>query len=233
MHTTDLHRRYALTLLTAFIGLWVGLAIAPVKRSDWLAENLLVIALLVVLVSVHRRFTFSRLSCTLVFIFLCIHEIGAHYTYAKVPYNQWWQAMTGGQSLDQLMGFQRNQFDRLVHFSYGLLLAYPVREALLRIVPAKGFGGYFLAWNLILSSSAIYEIIEWLGGAYLGADTAKAFVGAQQDPWDSQKDMALAALAAFSVLLIAAGVNAWRQRDFALEWALRFKTSPRRQQVKP
>jgi len=223
MHTGELPRRYERALLLAFCILWGWLAIAPVKRSDWLAENLLVIALLVVLVSVHRRFSFSRLSATLVFVFLCIHEVGAHYTYAKVPYNAWWQALTGAQSLDQLMGFQRNQFDRLVHLSYGLLLAYPVREALLRVAPVTGFSSYFMAWCLILASSAVYEIVEWLGGAYIGGDTAKAFVGAQQDPWDSQKDMALAALAAFMALLAAAAVSYLRQRDFAREWALRFK----------
>jgi len=217
--------RYELILLGSFVVLWTWLAIAPVKRSDWLAENLLVVALLVALVAVHRRFSFSRLSATLVFVFLCIHEVGAHYTYAKVPYNQWWQALTGGEPLDELLGFQRNQFDRLVHFSYGLLLAYPVREALLRVIPARGFTGYFLAWNLILSSSAIYELIEWIGGAYMGGDTAKAFVGAQQDPWDSQKDMALAALAACLTLMVAATVNYFQQRDLAREWALRGKTS--------
>ena len=217
--------RYELILLGSFIALWTWLAIAPMKRSDWLAENLLVFVLLAVLVAVHRRFSFSRLSASLVFVFLCIHEVGAHYTYAKVPYNEWWQALTGGPSLDQLLGFQRNQFDRLVHFSYGLLLAYPVREALLRVMPARGFTGYFLAWNLILSSSAIYELIEWIGGAFMGGDTAKAFVGAQQDPWDSQKDMALAALAAGVALIAAAAVNYFQQRDVALEWARRNRAS--------
>jgi putative membrane protein len=112
-----------------------------------------------------------------------------------------------------------------VHFSYGLLLAYPVREALLRVIPARGFTGYFLAWNLILSSSALYELIEWIGGAYMGGDTAKAFVGAQQDPWDSQKDMALAALAAGVALIAAAAVNYFQQRDIALEWARRNRAS--------
>nr|BFE96517.1 hypothetical protein GCM10020185_70530 [Pseudomonas brassicacearum subsp. brassicacearum] len=127
--------------LSAWCGGW--LAIAPIKRSDWLAENLLVIALLVVLVTVHRRFSFSRLSATLLFVFLCIHEVGAHYTYAKVPYNQWWQALTGGQSLDQFMGFQRNQFDRLVHFSYGLLLAYPAARGLASGCASNGVQGLF------------------------------------------------------------------------------------------
>ncbi|TWI49232.1 putative membrane protein [Pseudomonas duriflava] len=222
MHKEVSYRWYVLSLTALFGVIWALLAISPVKRGDWLMENLLVIAFVITLMASHRHFLFSRTSFTLVFLFLCIHEVGAHYTYAQVPYNAWWHALTG-QSLDEAMGFQRNQFDRLVHFSYGFLLAYPIREGLLRFVPVRGFLSYFLALNLILSSSAVYELIEWIGGAYLGGDTAKAFIGAQQDPWDAQKDMAMATLGATLILLSAAAVNAYRHRDAALEWANRFK----------
>ncbi|MNH46081.1 Inner membrane protein YjdF [compost metagenome] len=54
----------------------------------------------------------------------------------------------------------------------------------------------------MLSTSALYELVEWIGGAFLGKDTAKAFVGAQNDPWDSQKDMAIAVAGAFVSLLL-------------------------------
>lgn len=218
----DSYRQYVLTLTVVFGAIWVLLAISPVKRGDWLMENLLVVLFVLVLAISHQKFMFSRTSFSLVFLFLCIHEVGAHYTYAQVPYNAWWQALTG-QTLDEAMGFQRNQFDRLVHFSYGLLLAYPIREGLLRLVPVRGFLSYFLTLNLILSSSAVYELIEWIGGAYLGGDAAKAFVGAQQDPWDSQKDMAMATVGAIVMLLGAATVNAFHRQDFALQWANRFK----------
>jgi putative membrane protein len=113
-----------------------------------------------------------------------------------VPYDQWCSALTG-ISLDKALGWQRNHFDRLVHLSYGLLMAYPIREVLLRLTPLRGFWLVFMALNIILSTSAIYEIVEWIGGAFLGDDTSRAFVGAQNDPWDSQKDMALAVAGAF------------------------------------
>ena len=212
----DSYRQYVLTLTVVFGAIWVLLAISPVKRGDWLMENLLVVLFVLVLAISHRKFMFSRTSFSLVFLFLCIHEVGAHYTYAQVPYNAWWQALTG-QTLDEAMGFQRNQFDRLVHFSYGLLLAYPIREGLLRLVPVRGLLSYVLTLNLILSSSAVYELIEWVGGAYLGGDTAKAFVGAQQDPWDAQKDMAMATFGSILSLLSAAGINGCLHRDAALE----------------
>ncbi|MFK4135645.1 DUF2238 domain-containing protein, partial [Pseudomonas luteola] len=83
----DSYRRYVLTLTVVFGAIWVLLAISPVKRGDWLMENLLVVLFVVVLAISHQKFLFSRTSFSLVFLFLCIHEVGAHYTYAQVPYN--------------------------------------------------------------------------------------------------------------------------------------------------
>ena len=63
----------------------------------------------------------------LIFLFLVLHEIGSHYTYALVPYDDWFRSMTG-TGLNELFGFERNHFDRFTHFAYGLLLAYPPVE---------------------------------------------------------------------------------------------------------
>jgi putative membrane protein len=192
----NVHRRYDLTLLMLFVLIVVVSGYSPHSRVDWALENLLVLLLVGTLVAVSGRFRLSAVSISLVFVFLCIHELGSHYTYAKVPYDQWCSALTG-ISLDKALGWQRNHFDRLVHLSYGLLMAYPIREVLLRLTPLRGFWLVFMALNIILSTSAIYEIVEWIGGAFLGDDTSRAFVGAQNDPWDSQKDMALAVAGAF------------------------------------
>ena len=198
----NVHRRYDLTLLMLFVLIVVVSGYSPHSRVDWALENLLVLLLVGTLVAVSGRFRLSAVSISLVFVFLCIHELGSHYTYAKVPYDQWCSALTG-ISLDKALGWQRNHFDRLVHLTYGLLLVYPVREVLLRLTPLRGFWVFFLALNIMLSTSAVYEMVEWIGGAYLGDDTSRAFVGAQNDPWDSQKDMALAVAGAFASLLLA------------------------------
>ncbi|MHC8294643.1 DUF2238 domain-containing protein [Pseudomonas sp. LB3P58] len=190
------HLRYDLTLLMLFVLIVVVSGYSPRSRVDWALENLLVLLLVGALVAVSGRFRLSAVSISLVFVFLCIHELGSHYTYAKVPYDQWCSALTG-VSLDKALGLHRNHFDRLVHLSYGLLMAYPIREVLVRLTPLRGFWLVFMALNIILSTSAIYELVEWIGGAYLGDDTSRAFVGAQNDPWDSQKDMALAVAGAF------------------------------------
>lgn len=195
------HPRYDLTLLMAFIFIVAALGISPHSRVDWILENLLALLLVMVLVGCYRRLRLSAVSISLVFVFLCIHELGSHYTYALVPYDRWCTALTG-ISINKTLGFGRNHYDRLVHLTYGLLMVYPIREVLVRITPLRGFWVGFVALNIVLSTSAVYEIVEWIGGQFLGKDTAKAFVAAQNDPWDSQADMALAVVGAFFTLLV-------------------------------
>jgi putative membrane protein len=209
--------RYALVLLGAWFALWLPLAFDPHDRSDWLLENALLLAAIVLLAATWQSFPLSRTSYTLLFFFLCLHTVGAHYTYSEVPYDAWSQRAFGF-SMDALFGWQRNNFDRIVHFSYGLLLAYPVRELFLRVAAVKGFWGYFLPLDLTMSSSALYEIIEWAAAVAFGGDLGVAFLGTQGDPWDAQKDMALASLGALAAMCATAAVNYRLQRDFAREW---------------
>lgn len=218
------HGRYALLLAFLWFALWLPLAFDPHDRSDWLLENSLLIAAIGLLAATWRAFPLSRVSYTLIFVFLCLHTIGAHFTYAEVPYDRWAQRWLGF-SIDALLGWERNNFDRVVHFSYGLLLAYPIRELFLRVAAVKGFWGYFLPLDLTMSTSGLYEIIEWGAAELFGGDLGAAFLGTQGDIWDAQKDMALASLGALIAMLLAAAINARYHRDFAREWheSLRIK----------
>ena len=159
----------------------------------------------------HRRLALSRLSYTLVFMFLSLHVVGAHYTYSEVPYDAWGTALTG-RSLQDWLGWQRNNFDRIVHFAYGLLLTYPVRQVVVRVTGLRGFWGYFLPMDLTMSSSASYELIEWGAAVVFGGDLGIAYVGAQGDPWDAQKDMSLAALGAMLATAAIVLAHRWRGR---------------------
>ncbi|HZN01970.1 MAG TPA: DUF2238 domain-containing protein [Candidatus Polarisedimenticolia bacterium] len=218
------HRAYVLVLLGLFALWWLALAIAPVDRADWMLENALVVVALAVLVVTDRWFRFSRVSYTLIFLFLCLHEIGAHYTYAKVPYHDWLQGI--GVSL----GAGRNHFDRLGHFAFGLLLAYPMREVFVRVASARGFWGYYLPLDMTMAFSMLFELIEWAAAEIFGGDLGVAYLGTQGDPWDAQKDMVLASLGGLIAMVVTALVNMRQQRDFAREWveSLRVKREGRR-----
>ena len=211
------HQRYLAILGGLFAAVFTLSAIRLHHPADWLLENALVVLGIAVLIAFRRRMLFSRISYTLIFVFLCLHELGAHYTYAEVPYRQWFPVFGGG----------RNQFDRLVHFTYGLLLAYPVREIFLRIANVRGFWGYFLPLDLTMSTSMLYELIEWAAAEFFGGELGQAYLGTQGDIWDAHKDMALASAGALLAMLLTAALNARLQRDFAREWneSLRVKHS--------
>jgi putative membrane protein len=148
----------------------------------------------------------------MLFAFLCLHEIGAHYTYPGVPYDAWIGALTGG-TLEGGLGLERNHFDRLAHFAFGLLLTQPMREVLMRTSPLRGRWTFWLAVAVSMAASAGYEIAEWWVAALFGGDLGTAFLGAQGDVWDAQKDMGLASLGAMLAMTVATNVeNAARRK---------------------
>ncbi len=205
-----MNERIKLGLLLVFVAVWIALGINPSYRQDWLLENALVLLAVPMLVAGYRRMPFSLPSCVLIFVFLCLHEIGAHYTYSEVPYDQWWQALTG-HSLNTALGWQRNHFDRLLHLLFGLLIIYPMREMLVRLAGLRGAWSYLLPLAAVMALSLLYELIEWLAAVVFGGDLGLAYVGTQGDVWDAQKDMACAAVAAFTIILLMVARNMWGQ----------------------
>ena len=212
------HRSY-LFFLTCLFGVeFIFLAIDPYHRKDWVLENVLVVIFLLALFLSAKKFPFSRISYTLIFIFLAIHEIGSHYTYSEVPYDAWFQSAFG-TTFNELVGWERNNFDRIVHFLYGLLLAYPIREVYFRVAQADGFWGYFLPLDFAMSTSMLYELIEWGAAEFFGGDLGVAYLGTQGDVWDAHKDMLLASIGALIAMLVTLGLNMRLQKDFAREWS--------------
>lgn len=209
---------YVPILASLFLAEWIVLAIHPLHRNDWILENILLFLVVPILALTYQRFPFSKISYTLLFLFGCLHVVGAHYTYAEVPYDSWWNSIAG-HSLNELLRWERNNFDRMVHFSYGLLLAYPIREVYLRIAGVRGFWGYVLPLSFIMSTSMIFELVEWGAATIFGGDLGMAYLGTQGDVWDAQKDMALASIGAFMAMISTATLNMYLQRDFAREWA--------------
>ncbi len=190
--------KYKFFLVVAFVVAWIWAAIDPVYPHDWLLENYLVFIFVPIIFILGRYFKLSNVSYTLITVFMILHVIGSHYTYAEVPF---------GYTLQDWLGATRNMYDRLVHFSFGLLLAYPVREVFMRVSKAKGFWSYYLPLDLVGASSALYEIVEWLIVRKVDPAAGLAFLGSQGDIWDAQKDMLLAILGAVITMLIVYIIN--------------------------
>jgi putative membrane protein len=178
-------------LLAAFSLFWIALAIRPHDRTVWLTEHVLTAVSVVALAASYPRWPLSDLSYSLITVFLILHTIGAHYTYARVPYAA--AAKAGfGLHLGERVGWKRNHFDRLVHLAYGLLIAYPLYELLERYAQPFGAWSYFLSPALIMASSMAFEVFEWWAAVLLGGGADLDYLGSQGDEWDAQKDMAMA-----------------------------------------
>jgi putative membrane protein len=192
--------RYQQALLGIYAIVWLALAIDPLYPQDWLLENVLVFIAVPLLVFGHRRPRLSDTACTLLFVFFVLHAVGAHYTYAEVPYDRWAQTLGGG-AISELFGFERNHYDRLVHFMYGLLVTPAAIELLDARAPQRGLWRWLLPVLFMASHSTLYEIVEWSAAEVFGGELGQAYLGTQGDVWDAQKDSALAfAGAVFAVV---------------------------------
>lgn len=193
--------RCPLALLGTFALWWLLLAIRPSYREDWLLENLLVFAAMPLLIWSYPRLRLSNTAYALLFVFFALHAVGAHYTYAEVPYDRWAKALTG-HTVSEALGLDRNHYDRLVHFSYGLLATPAAIEVLDARAPQRGPWRWLVPLLFMVSHSTIYEMIEWAAAAVFGGDLGQAYLGTQGDVWDAQKDSAMAGLGALIAVAI-------------------------------
>lgn len=183
-------------------------SIAPLDWSSYLLHQLGTLLFLALILVAYRYWYISSRSYVLAVIFLFIHIIGARYLYSYVPYDDWTQQLFGVQ-LGEFFGWQRNMYDRLVHFSYGLLLFNAMVESakfIFKIRSVKLLIAIALMMNM--SSSLLYELIEWGIATTLSPEAAEAYNGQQGDIWDAHKDMALALLGG----LIAAAMVLFQTR---------------------
>src|ERR1041384_2057639 len=206
--------RYLKVLLVVFVLVWIWAAIRPSDRHDWLLENYLVFIFVPLIIITGRYFKLSSISYGLITLFMILHVIGSHYTYAEVPF---------GYVLQEWLGAGRNMYDRLVPCSFGLLLAHPIREVFLRVAKVKGFWGYYLPFDVTLAFSAVYEIIEWIAAANVDPQAGMAFLGSQGDIWDAQKDMTMAGIGALAAMVVIALINMKYQPGFWQEMKASFK----------
>ena len=179
------------TLFIGFLIFFAGSCFYPPYLQFLLMQHVPTALAAALLVCVSNRFAISRLSFASIVLFLALHTLGARYLYSYVPYDAWSETLIGVNITDYF-GFQRNHYDRLVHFCYGLLLAVPIQEFERRYFQLSPRLSAVLAIECILATSAAYELGEWLVAVLFAPAWAAAFLGQQGDVFDAQKDMALA-----------------------------------------
>ncbi len=165
--------------------IWSG--INPKDQYTWFLEVLPAIIGLIVLIATYNSFRLTPLVYNLILIHSIILMIGGHYTYAEVPLFD---------TLQELMGSSRNNYDKVGHFAQGFIPALITREIILRkkVINGIKWQNFFIVC-FALAFSAFYELIEW-GVALTSEEAADAFLGTQGYVWDTQSDMGLALVGA-------------------------------------
>ena len=181
---------------------WIITAIHPVDRQAWVLENILVVIFIAALAFTHRRLQLSNSSYLFIVLFLLLHMVGAHYTYAKMPLGLW---------AKDFFGFSRNHFDRVAHFGFGFVLAFPVRELLLRFSGIRRGWSFWIAAGVILAVSGFFEILESIVAEIVAPGKGVDWLGGQGDEWDAQNDM----LSAFLGALLMMGIISSSERKGA------------------
>ena len=149
-----------------------------------------------------ERIDNSSAACLLTFAWL--HLIGARWIYSMVPYDGWAEWLTGSP-LSTRFGWERNHYDRLVHFASGVLFTPPAIASLQpHRLPSRLTAG--LAITMVMTIAAVYEIAEWGIAVTMSPRAAESYNGQQGDVWDPQKDMALA-LAGAMIVVMAKGLR--------------------------
>lgn len=191
------HPLFSKTIIACLILLFIAMGLAsinPLDMSSYLlhqAGTVITLGILLMLRKWHNLSDSAFIGATL---FLLIHIVGARYLYFYTPYSEWTQSLFGF-SLDNVMGWQRNMYDRLVHFSYGLLLFGVFYEVIQCYFPNSSHRQLvFLVLLINMATSLIYEWIEWLLAMTMSPEDAEAYNGQQGDIWDAHKDMLLAFL---------------------------------------
>jgi len=159
----------------------------------WWLEAIPALIAVVLLWATRNRFQFTSLAYWLILVHCIVLFVGARYTYAEVPLFDW---------LAQIMGSERNNYDKVGHFAQGFVPVILAREIMLRNGVLKmGAWCQFLSVCFVLAFSAFYELIEWWVAAATGED-AEAFLGTQGYVWDTQSDMFLALIGGICGLLL-------------------------------
>lgn len=179
----------------------------PKDMFTWWLEAIPALLALPIILATRNRFPLTPLAQWLILIHCIVLLVGAKYTYAEVPLFDW---------IAELMGSDRNNYDKVGHFAQGFIPVILAREVMLRnkvLVPGKWC--HFLSLCFVLAFSAFYELIEWWVGAASG-EGAEAFLGTQGYEWDTQSDMFLALIGGICGLILLSRMHQKQLQKFVV-----------------
>jgi putative membrane protein len=194
-HVSLIRDRFKIACLLLFAVL-TALSCVNVPNSEYFVlQHVPTVIALLILGILDAKWPLDRISFVFALAILVLHLLGARYLYSYVPYDRWGMEWFGF-SIQDYFGWERNHYDRFVHLVYGVLMGAILIRWLPQHFLRKPFWARVLAFDIVLSTSALYELLEALIGLTMAPDWAESFNGQQGDIWDAHKDMALAMLGA-------------------------------------
>ena len=187
-----------------FLCVWCWTLIDVADLMNWSLENIPVFILIASLIYTYKKFQFSDLSYLLILCFLSLHIYGAKFIYAHNPLGEW---------IREEFSTSRNMYDRIVHFCFGLMLSYPMREVCMNRLHLSKKISVLLPVMACLALSALYEIVESIFVGIFFPEQGANFLGHQGDEWDAQKDMALATVGSLCFVLLIRFVKYRQDRE--------------------
>lgn len=190
------------TLKSCLIVLIIAIIVASIKPLYWqsyLLHQAGTLFLIGVMVILSYKKLIAQKSIIAITLFLLLHIFGARWSYSYVPYDEWSRAVFGS-SINDIFGFERNMYDRIVHFGYGVFFYPVIYELCKRYFYQNSHRQLVFVVLLVnMSSSMLYELFEWGLAIGLSKEQAENYNGQQGDMWDAHKDMALALFGAILV----------------------------------
>ena len=184
---------WPITWLILFSVVFIWSAIEPKDFTTWVLEVVPGVIAILLMAATRRSFPLTTLCYVLILLHCWILFVGGHYTYAEVPLFD---------TIKEIFGQSRNNFDKLGHFAQGFVPVIICREIVIRFNLINGrFFTHFFSVCLALAVSAFYEILEWWV-ALISEQAAEAFLGTQGYIWDTQSDMTWALAGAIIAIVI-------------------------------
>lgn len=180
-----------LFVVSVFVITWIN----PRWPLEQAMHSSLTVVGLIWLVWHAQKYSMKNLDFFAICFFIAIHSIAARWLYSNVPYDDWFKVLFSW-SPQEAFGFERNHFDRFIHFLYGICFM----PALANFMGTKNNismrAASTLGLMLIMCSSLLYEWLEWAIALAMSPAQAEAYNGQQGDIWDAHMDMLLATLGA-------------------------------------
>jgi putative membrane protein len=178
---------YSIVIFFASGIIFSFLGINAVNPDAWTFNSFIFLPFFIILLLVSLWFRFSKMSYSLIFVFLFFHGVGMHYSYSNVPL---------ANIVGEMIGVSGFSYAFIVHILYGFLMFVPIREAYMRVSRSKGIWNLVIPLIILVGFEAFYNVILMLIGVGIGS----AFV--TKTVWESEREILLSFVGGFAMVFL-------------------------------